>query len=158
MGLQSVEDIFHHIRQLRLPGTPSPDVGVFRSRIRIRTNETIQGRTVSIEGMISSQSDGMRNRRWFVTGQPTFPLVLVRYICSFSNAAFPLIDIAQGHHSCIGQFLASDHMRLVTSRLVKKYHIRFAPDETGDRVVNEMRDQFTTNPGRLWLVFELRER
>ena len=49
-------------------------------------------------------------------------------------------------------------MRLVTARLIKKYHIRFAPGETGHRVTSDLRDQFTSNPGRLRLVFELRDR
>jgi len=49
-------------------------------------------------------------------------------------------------------------MRLVTAALVKKYHISFAPGETGERVSRDMNDQFTANPGRLHLIFELREK
>ncbi|KAF9876190.1 cytochrome p450 [Colletotrichum karsti] len=61
-----------------------------------------------------------------------------------------------GHHSCLGRFLATDSMRFVVARLVKKYHIRLAPGETGTRVFDEIRDQFTSNPGPLSLCFELR--
>lgn len=48
-------------------------------------------------------------------------------------------------------------MRLVTARLVKKYHVRFASGETGHGVTNDLRDQFTSKPGRLRLAFELRD-
>lgn len=49
-----------------------------------------------------------------------------------------------------------DIMRLFTARLVKKYHIRFPPNETGESVTSDLRDQFTANPGQLHLMFELR--
>ncbi|PYI01926.1 benzoate 4-monooxygenase cytochrome P450 [Aspergillus sclerotiicarbonarius CBS 121057] len=61
-----------------------------------------------------------------------------------------------GHHSCLGRFLAMDEMRLVTARLVKKYHFRMPPGETGECVLRDMRDQFTATPGRLRVRFELR--
>ncbi|KAF6811049.1 cytochrome p450 [Colletotrichum sojae] len=61
-----------------------------------------------------------------------------------------------GHHSCLGRFLATDTMRFVVARLVKKYRFRLAPGETGTRVFDEIRDQFTSNPGPLSLCFELR--
>ncbi|ORY67582.1 cytochrome P450 [Pseudomassariella vexata] len=44
----------------------------------------------------------------------------------------------------------------VTATLVKKYRFRLAPGETGMRVMGDMRDQFTPNPGGLDLCFELR--
>lgn len=50
-----------------------------------------------------------------------------------------------------------DVMRLFTARIVKKYHIRFPPNETGHSVTSDLRDQFTANPGRLHLMFELRD-
>jgi tryprostatin B 6-hydroxylase len=49
-------------------------------------------------------------------------------------------------------------MRLVTARLVSKYHIRFPTGEDGHGVLGDLRDQFTANPGQLHLVFELREK
>ncbi|PYH87418.1 hypothetical protein BO71DRAFT_341089, partial [Aspergillus ellipticus CBS 707.79] len=61
-----------------------------------------------------------------------------------------------GHHSCLGRFLAMDKMRLVTARLVSKYHVRLAPGETGDNVMRDMTDQFTSNPGRLRVLFQRR--
>lgn len=48
-------------------------------------------------------------------------------------------------------------LRLVIARLISKYRFRFPPGEMGDSVVKDLRDQFTSNPGRLRLVFELRE-
>ncbi|WQF83912.1 Putative cytochrome P450 [Colletotrichum destructivum] len=61
-----------------------------------------------------------------------------------------------GHHSCLGRFLATDTMRFVVARLVSKYRFRLAPGETGNRVFDDIRDQFTSNPGPLSLCFELR--
>jgi hypothetical protein len=48
-------------------------------------------------------------------------------------------------------------MRLITARLVQRYRFSFPPGETGDAVLRDLKDQFTSNPGRLRLVFELRE-
>ncbi|PWY96633.1 benzoate 4-monooxygenase cytochrome P450 [Aspergillus sclerotioniger CBS 115572] len=61
-----------------------------------------------------------------------------------------------GHHSCVGRFLAMDDMRLVTARLVKKYHLRLPEGETGECVLGDLRDQFTATPGRLRVRFEVR--
>lgn len=47
-------------------------------------------------------------------------------------------------------------MRLVTVQLVQKYRFRFPEGETGDTVWEGLRDQFTSNPGRLRLIFEAR--
>lgn len=40
--------------------------------------------------------------------------------------------------------------------LISKYDIEFSPDDDGTRVIRDMRDNFTMNPGRLDLVFKLR--
>lgn len=74
----------------------------------------------------------------------------------YNKAAYT--PFGTGHHSCLGRFLATDSIRLVTARLVKNYKIRFSSGKICDGVVNELRDQFTSNPGRLWLVFEQREK
>ncbi|RJE19066.1 Cytochrome p450 [Aspergillus sclerotialis] len=62
-----------------------------------------------------------------------------------------------GHHSCLGRVVAMNDLRLVIARLISKYRFRFSPGEMGDGVIKDLRDQFTSNPGRLRLVFELRE-
>ncbi|RAL06171.1 cytochrome P450 [Aspergillus ibericus CBS 121593] len=62
-----------------------------------------------------------------------------------------------GHHSCVGRFLAMDDMRLVTARLVKKYHLSLPAGETGEDVLGDMRDQFTATPGRLRVMFRVRD-
>ncbi|KAI1765225.1 hypothetical protein GGR53DRAFT_490914 [Hypoxylon sp. FL1150] len=49
--------------------------------------------------------------------------------------------------------MAMDIMRLTIGRLVKKYHITLAPGETGNRVLEDMKDQFVTNLGTLQLQF-----
>jgi cytochrome P450 len=61
-----------------------------------------------------------------------------------------------GHHSCLGRFLATNTMRMVTARLVRKFQFRYAPGETGMRVMGDLRDQFTSNPGGLTLPLDLR--
>jgi hypothetical protein len=41
--------------------------------------------------------------------------------------------------------------------LVSKYDMGFAPGEDGTRVVTDMQDNFTSNPGRLDLIFAARK-
>lgn len=48
-------------------------------------------------------------------------------------------------------------MRLITARLIQRYRFNIPSGETGDAVLRDLKDQFTSNPGRLRLVFELRE-
>jgi len=61
-----------------------------------------------------------------------------------------------GRYTCIGKNLALSEIRVVTSLLVSKYHIRFASNDDGSRVERDMKDQFTAAPGQLDLMFELR--
>ncbi|KAJ6126977.1 hypothetical protein N7523_002589 [Penicillium sp. IBT 18751x] len=72
-----------------------------------------------------------------------------------NKAAFA--PFGTGHTSCLGRALAMNDMRLITARLVRKYRFRIPPGETGDSVWKDLKDQFTSNPGRLRLRFELRE-
>ncbi|KAF3389296.1 hypothetical protein F1880_003834 [Penicillium rolfsii] len=67
------------------------------------------------------------------------------------------VPFGLGHHSCLGRALAMNDMRLITARLVKRYRFCIPPGETGDAVLHDLKDQFTSNPGRLRLLFELRE-
>ena len=46
----------------------------------------------------------------------------------------------------------------VIAMLVSKYSISFAPREDGERVWREMRDNFTAEPVKLKLVFDLLEK
>ena len=63
-----------------------------------------------------------------------------------------------GRFGCVGKNLALMELRAVTAALVKKYDIVFAPGSVGGRsVLTEMKDQFTMTPGRLELVFNLRQ-
>ncbi|KAL9608912.1 MAG: hypothetical protein Q9167_006281 [Letrouitia subvulpina] len=63
---------------------------------------------------------------------------------------------ALGRYYCIGKNLAYSELRYVTALLVSKYDISLAPGETGERVVEDMVDQFTASPGQLELVFSER--
>ncbi|KAK7757123.1 hypothetical protein SLS62_000670 [Diatrype stigma] len=48
-----------------------------------------------------------------------------------------------GSRACVGKGLALTQIRLVTAKLVKKYHVRFAPDCRPELVERDMRDQMT---------------
>lgn len=61
-----------------------------------------------------------------------------------------------GTNACLGRFLAEDMMRCLVARVVKKFNFRLAPGETGNRVLEDMKDQFVPNSGPLSLCFELR--
>jgi cytochrome P450 len=61
-----------------------------------------------------------------------------------------------GAYYCIGKNLAYMEIQYAISSLVSKYDVRFAPGETGKRVVDDMVDQFTAAPGQLQLVFDRR--
>lgn len=41
--------------------------------------------------------------------------------------------------------------------LISKYTVEFGPDDDGTRLVRDMQDNFTLNPGRLDLIFKLRK-
>lgn len=47
-------------------------------------------------------------------------------------------------------------MMCVIARLIKKYRFCLAPGETGNRVMDDMTDQFVPYPGALSLCFEKR--
>ncbi|KAK2053246.1 cytochrome P450 [Colletotrichum caudatum] len=99
--------------------------------------------------VISRREDCFERANDFVPERWTTKPEMIRNAAAFA-------PFGTGHHSCLGRFLATDTMRFVVARLVKKYHIRLAPGETGNRVFEEIRDQFTSNPGPLSLCFELR--
>ncbi|KAJ5936120.1 benzoate 4-monooxygenase cytochrome P450 [Penicillium verhagenii] len=62
-----------------------------------------------------------------------------------------------GSHTCLGKPLAMNDMRLITARLVRYYDFRYPKGETGGAVRDNFKDQFTSKPGRLRLIFEARE-
>ncbi|KAJ5936752.1 benzoate 4-monooxygenase cytochrome P450 [Penicillium verhagenii] len=62
-----------------------------------------------------------------------------------------------GSHTCLGKPLAMNDMRLVTARLLRNYRFRYPKGETGEALRNNCKDQFTSKPGRLRLIFEARE-
>ncbi|OKO95665.1 Tryprostatin B 6-hydroxylase [Penicillium subrubescens] len=61
-----------------------------------------------------------------------------------------------GRRVCVGKNLALTQIRLVATILLSRYHVRFAPGETGEAVERDMRDQLTAQPGRYAVVFEPR--
>ncbi|KAI8633819.1 cytochrome P450 [Xylariaceae sp. FL1651] len=71
------------------------------------------------------------------------------------NAA-AFAPFSTGHHSCLGRGLATDIVRYVTARIVKKYKVGLADGEDARQFWGDMRDQFTACPGGLSLKFETR--
>ncbi|CAG7561111.1 unnamed protein product [Fusarium equiseti] len=63
---------------------------------------------------------------------------------------------ASGRYSCVGKSLALTQLRVVTALFVSKFRFAFAPGEDPDLTVKNLKDQFTTAPGPLKLVFESR--
>ncbi|KAL5047510.1 hypothetical protein BDW71DRAFT_213961 [Aspergillus fruticulosus] len=71
-----------------------------------------------------------------------------------NRAAFA--PFGTGPRSCLGRTLAMNDMMLVGAHLVRNYHLRFAKGDPGDQVQSNWKDKFTSNLGRLQLVFEPR--
>ncbi|GKT57817.1 cytochrome P450 [Colletotrichum tofieldiae] len=99
--------------------------------------------------VISRREDCFEQANDFIPERWTTRPEMIRNAAAFA-------PFGTGHHSCLGRFLAMDTMRFVVAKLVKKYHFRLAPGETGNRVFDDIKDQFTSNPGPLSLCFELR--
>ncbi|MCJ1237976.1 hypothetical protein MMC14_005963 [Varicellaria rhodocarpa] len=64
---------------------------------------------------------------------------------------------SSGRYGCIGKNLALMQIRSVVALLVSKYDICLSPNDDGVDVLSNMKDQFTAYPGRLELVFRLRD-
>jgi len=62
-----------------------------------------------------------------------------------------------GRYNCVGQRLAMMNISHLIALLISKYNIQSAPGDDGTRTINDMRDNFTMNPGQLDLIFEPRE-
>lgn len=58
-----------------------------------------------------------------------------------------------GRYNCIGKPLALNQMRSVITLLVSEFDVRFAPNEDGQAVWRDLKDQFNSHPGKLDLVF-----
>jgi hypothetical protein len=63
---------------------------------------------------------------------------------------------SSGPYGCIGKQLALMELRAVTCLLVRRFDVRFAPDEDGSSLINKSVDAFTLRMGDLNLIFEER--
>lgn len=63
------------------------------------------------------------------------------------------LPFAQGRYTCLGKNLALAELRTVTSMLVSKFHVNFAPGQNVAAVEENLQDQFTACPGELKLAF-----
>ncbi|KAI1413310.1 cytochrome P450 [Hypoxylon sp. FL1857] len=119
--------------------------GVVVGGVRIPPYTTI----VAPRFSISRREDCFEQPTTFVPERWTTRPEMIRNMAAFNPFGI-------GHTSCLGRLLSMDTMRYVTARLVKKYRFHLAPGETGLRVLDDMADQFTANPGKLTLCFERR--
>ncbi|PIA88500.1 Tryprostatin B 6-hydroxylase [Cercospora beticola] len=60
---------------------------------------------------------------------------------------------SMGHYNCIGRNLARMQLRILTTQLLLKYDVAFAPGEDGTRLLTKTKDHFTVGPARLDLVW-----
>ncbi|KAL3476861.1 cytochrome P450 [Aspergillus californicus] len=72
-----------------------------------------------------------------------------------NRAAFT--PFGTGSKSCIGRALAMNDLMLLTAHIVSQYEMRFPPGETGESVLTDWTDNFTSTLGRLRLVFKMRD-
>ena len=71
-----------------------------------------------------------------------------------NSAAFS--PFGTGFHSCVGKAVGLDGLRMAVARLIQKYQFALPPGETGGHMARDMKDQFTSYPGKLDLIFKLR--
>ncbi|KAK4503648.1 hypothetical protein PRZ48_004563 [Zasmidium cellare] len=60
---------------------------------------------------------------------------------------------SMGSFNCIGKNLARMELRTLTTHLLLKYDVAFAPGEDGTRILTETHDHFTLSLGQLDLIF-----
>ncbi|KAI1814977.1 cytochrome P450 [Poronia punctata] len=61
-----------------------------------------------------------------------------------------------GKYSCIGKALAMSEMRFIIALLVKRFEIGFEGNDRGEKMMADLKDQFTFAPGDLDLKFRVR--
>jgi cytochrome P450 len=62
-----------------------------------------------------------------------------------------------GARHCLGKSMGFDEMRLSVSMLLRNYDVSFAPDYDEDTMWRDLKDQVTSQPGKLLCVFTPRE-
>ena len=58
-----------------------------------------------------------------------------------------------GHRQCVGKSLALTEIRLVVATLLYRFQVSFPPEQDVDKVIDDMKDQVTAQPGECRLVF-----
>ncbi|OBT38603.1 hypothetical protein VE00_11102 [Pseudogymnoascus sp. WSF 3629] len=72
-----------------------------------------------------------------------------------NKAAF--MPFSTGPYSCVGKQLALLSLRTVVARLVQRFDIRFAANETGQSLLQDTKDVFTLDVAPLNLIFVKRD-
>lgn len=62
-----------------------------------------------------------------------------------------------GPYGCIGKNLALMEIRLLTSQILLKYDVKFAPGEDGSKLLYKTADHFTLGLKELNLIFTPRD-
>ena len=66
------------------------------------------------------------------------------------------VPFSTGPMGCIGKNLALMEIRLLTTQLVTRFDVSFAPGEDGKRLLEKTKDHFTLGLGELDLIFKKR--
>jgi cytochrome P450 len=62
--------------------------------------------------------------------------------------------LSKGPRQCIGRSISLLEMRLITTVLLQKYEVSFSEDHDPEDFWINMKDQVTTQPGEVWVVFK----
>lgn len=100
----------------------------------------------------------LKNKAAFVpfsTGQCLeYPVLILSAFLSQSSAKY---SKTAGPYSCVGKQLALLSLRTVVARLVQRFDIRFAANETGQGLLRDTKDVFTLDVAPLNLIFVKRD-
>lgn len=67
------------------------------------------------------------------------------------------VPFSNGRYGCAGKQLGLMELRLVIAALVTRFEVGFVDGDDGEAMIRDTKDNFTTAPGKLSLVFRERE-
>lgn len=92
-----------------------------------------------------SQAVLKRALRPFIVGMSSSPPPNLLLCTSLARLCLTLFH--SGNRQCVGKNLALIELRLVTTLLLKRYKVRFAPDYDPDALMRDLKYQVTAQPG-----------
>ncbi|KAB8263331.1 cytochrome P450 [Aspergillus pseudonomiae] len=147
-----IDDIIHESLRLRPP--------VSSSGYRVTPAKGLQIDEVSISGDVNVfvppqliQTD----ERYYKFSKEFIPERWGEKKVEWGTDKAPYFPFSLGVYGCVGKNLAMLSLRVALSTLAQRYHIRFAPGETGEAFWNDALDTFTTFLPPLHVVFQPRK-